>query len=53
MPEKFIVIAEEIEDDILIRLPNEFGVQEGQKFEIDRQANGVVVLKFAKPDAVV
>ena len=50
MSEQFVVIAEEIDDDVLIRFPNEVGVREGQKFEIDRRSDGVVVLKFATPD---
>ena len=51
MSEQFVVIAEEIDDDVLIRFPIEVGVREGQKFEIDRRPDGVVVLKFATPDS--
>ncbi len=51
MSERFFSVAEAIDDDVLIRLPDEFGVQEGHEFEIVKRPNGVVVLKFVQPDA--
>ena len=51
MSDNLVIIAEEIGEDVLIRFPDELGVQEGQKFEIDRRPDGVVVLKFATPDS--
>jgi hypothetical protein len=50
MSDNLVVIAEEMGDDVLIRFPDELGVQEGQKFEINRRPDGVVNLKFAPLD---
>lgn len=52
MSQPIIVIAEAIEEDVLIRFPDELGVQEGQLFEIVRKPNGVVVLTFETCDPV-
>jgi hypothetical protein len=50
MSDNFIVTAEPIDDDVMIPLPEEFGICEGQVFEIVKRPTGVVVLTLVHSD---
>jgi hypothetical protein len=48
MVEGIFVTAEAIEDDVLIRFPDEFGIENGAEFEINRRSDGVIILTSPK-----
>lgn len=48
MPEEFSVTAEAIEEDVLIRLPEEFGIENGDEFAIAKRPDGVIILTSPK-----
>jgi hypothetical protein len=46
------VVVKAIDDDVMIILPDEFGFQPGDEFEVTRRDDGVVVLTCSeKADA--
>lgn len=46
MSEKFFATAEAIEDDVLIRIPDEFGIEDGEECEIKKRVDGVIIINF-------
>jgi hypothetical protein len=48
MPEEIFVTAQSFDDDVLIPLPEEFGFEEGDQFEIVKRPDGVIIMTSLK-----